>query len=212
MNELQLLPSYAASHQLSLHTHSFLHFESVAFDSPEQYDVLFFSSPRAVSHFFEQAVLHPTALVAAAGSQTARLLEQFDTPVAFVPEHSGDTVQSARSFAQWVGKRTVFFPVSDRSNKSYTQFIPSHQCITSVVYKTLIEPCTIPESDVYVFTSPSNVSGFFSANALPERALIIAWGTSTGNALLASGCSTYYTLQDADEEALIRLLKQHFSA
>lgn len=211
MNELQFLPSYAASHQLSLHAHSFLHFESVAFESPLQYDVLFFSSPRAVSHFFEQAVLHPTALVAAAGSQTARLLQRFDAPVTFIPEHSGDTLQSARSFAQWVGKRTVFFPVSDRSNKSYTQYIPPHQCITSVVYKTIIEPCTIPESDVYIFTSPSNVSGFFSANVLPGSALVVAWGTSTCNALRASGCSPHHTLRDADEEALIALLTHHFS-
>ena len=208
VNELLILPSYCENHQLSLESHSFLRFEPVAFPAPPDYDVLFFSSPRSVTHFFEQAVAKSSAAIAAAGTQTARLLEQLGMYVAFVPDHSGDTLLSAQSFAQWVGTRTVFFPISDRSNKSYAQFLPPTQVFCSIVYKTLIESRNIPESDVYVFTSPSNVSGFFSANKLPKSAQVIAWGTSTRNALIASGHSPQHTLQDADEAALILILQQ----
>ena len=206
--ELTVLPAYCENHRLSLLAHSFLRFETVVFRPPGPYDVLFFSSPRAVVHFFEQASPLEKTEIAAAGTQTAQILNHFGYEAGFIPEHSGDTKASAQSFAHWVGNRLTFFPVSDRSRLSYTQFLPPDQVESAVVYKTLVEPIELPEAAIYVFTSPSNVSGFFACNDLPEKAVIIAWGTSTSEALKAIGSIPHYTLLEADETALIAVIDQ----
>lgn len=77
----------------------------------------------------------------------------------------------------------VLFPISNRSLKTIAGAIPEDQKEEVVVYSTdvigkVIEPC-----DVYAFSSPSNVEGFFEVNTIREGAEVIAWGKSTERAL-----------------------------
>ncbi len=206
-DELQLIPDFCAGNELELTAHSFLSFEPIAFEFSAPYDVVFFASPRAAAYFLDTTNLNPKAKIAVAGQQTAAYLQQLGHTVDYLPTHSGSPVTESQTFAQWVQNRHVLFPVSDRSQHSYSRFLDPEKTNILPVYRTIIAPAAITPCTFYVFTSPSNVSGFTQVNTFPVDATIIAWGSSTATALETSGNPAHHTLQDSDESALISLIR-----
>ena len=193
-------------------SHSFLSFSSVESDSHRveivrPYDVIFFGSPRAVIFFKASQSISESAEIACIGEKTAELLESLDYKVAFRGEKSGEPKVVAEEFRLFLGNRHVLFPVSDRSLKTVSSLIDESQKEEVVVYSTEVVGKLVGVSDVYVFTSPSNVDGFFLDNVIPEGAEVIAWGKSTEAALVLRDVTIDYCLKESGFEELLAYLK-----
>lgn len=207
--ELELLPDFCTQNDILLNTHSFLSFEEVSFQPDKSFDAVFFASPRAVRFFTAQSDCSDK-LIAVAGERTKKTVEALNLEVDFSPKNSGNIEESSLEFAQWLDGKSVLFPTSDISQKSYTRELNYDQFEILQVYKTIISTQKIEQNDIYVFTSPSNVKGFLKANSIPERALIVAWGETTFNALKSHIDTSYLlTLGQSSEERLIELLKEN---
>jgi len=187
--------------------HSFLSFSPVEFNVKHDYDVIFFGSPRAVAFFTNAQSISSSAKIACVGSKTAEVLESMGHSVDFVGEKSSDPKSVAEDFKGWVEGRTstalsprgygsegvahnprrVLFPISNRSLKTIVSVIPENQKEVVVIYATEVTGKVVPECDVYAFSSPSNVEGFFEHNTLPDNCEVIAWGKSTEGALEEMG-------------------------
>lgn len=208
IEDLSVLDSFCKQANISLISTSFLSFKGIPFHLTEYVDCIFFSSPRAVDFYFASATLKPETLIAVAGKTTANLLKELGYQVSFIPSESGKVEAASLEFSNWLGSKSVLFPVSSRSNKSYSQFINLVQVKFIEVYETIILSKKIPMAECYVFTSPSNVKGFFIENKLPENAKLIAWGESTLKSLSNFHKGEIHTLNESSENELIRVLNQ----
>ena len=83
----------------------------------------------------------------------------------------------------------VLFPTSDISLGSIPSALPPEMATILPVYKTVSKPELLDQSfDAYIFTSPSNVRGFFENNGLPDsNSKLISIGESTSNELTSLG-------------------------
>lgn len=202
----ELDPYRSELDHFSIEAHSFLSFESVAFDIRHPYEVIFFGSPRTVIFFKAQASISTNSAIACIGNKTAELLREMGHRVDFVGEKSGNPTHVGEAFRFWLGKRRVLFPLSDRSLKSISAFIePAHK-EEVVAYKTVVTSQEISPCDIYVFTSPTNVEGFLEHNIVPEYARVIAWGKSTETALISRAVPVEFCLKTSSFEELISLL------
>ena len=207
LEEVPALASFCAKNSIELTAHSFLKFAAVPFQVNESFDILFFASPRAVTFYLAQATIPKTAQIACAGKSTKSMLENLGYTVHFTPIESGNVTESAKIFAEWCEDKMVMFPISTISNKSYGQFLVKSQIIEYTVYSTEIEEYLIDKVDCYVFTSPSNVRGFFKSNELPENAKTIVWGESTAKILKKYSTGKIQTLKESSELSVIEQLK-----
>ncbi len=206
--ELGELSPFLEDRSIELIATSFLQFQPVSFALDTSYDVIFFGSPRAVTFFKSQYEIPSTTEIACVGGKTAALLASMGHPIAFNGADKGSINEVAASFAAWVGKRTVLFPVSSRSLGTISSSIPERQRIIVPCYKTTVNSREIPKADVYVFTSPSNVEGFLGKNKLENTVIVIAWGESTAAALKSNNQPLNYTLETPDLKSLLSVLTQ----
>lgn len=206
---LKDLPAFCQNNQVSLAAHSFLQFEEVSFVVHQEYDVLFFASSNAV-HFAFNSLNFFQKKVAVAGIETKKLLESKGIQVDFCPEQSGLIEQNSILFKKWLGTKRVLFPVSSISKRSYAKYLDQSQCEFAVAYNTIIKTKSLEKYDCVVFTSPSNVKGFFESNLIDASTKVIAWGESTHRALAEYvDVSTAFCLKESSEESLIEFLKNN---
>jgi uroporphyrinogen-III synthase len=125
----------------------------------------------------------------------------------FIGSSPGEPSKNAKELADWLGNRRILFPVSEISKGSLTEFIPSSQAETVLVYSTKPAPVTIAQQDVYIFSSPSNVDSFLLQNPTPTG-VIVAWGKSTKRSLKEHSIFPSVTLLRSEESELI----SHLSA
>jgi len=99
---------------------------------------------------------------------------------------STDTKLIGKQFAAKVGNAKVLFPVARESMQSIqNQFPKRENAINLVVYATLKHSFEIPDdTDIVIFTSPSNVEAFFEKNKLKENQKAVAMGDATKSALM----------------------------
>ena len=199
-------------------THSFLSFVPIPFEVQREYDVIFFSSVRSVMFFKASQSIPSHTLIACIGDKTAELLAQLGHPVDFKGSQSGEPKVVAEEFKVWLTSTTlrqaqrdtlsqrVLFPLSDRSLKSISNEIADEQKEEVIVYSTAVIGKAVEECDVYVFTSPSNVEGFFELNTVPVGARVIAWGKSTEGVLVSKKIEISYSLKDSSIESLLKQL------
>lgn len=207
---LEILPELELLN-LDLLTHSFLAFQSMTEEERDAWnedaDVIFFSSPRSVIFFFAQHPLFKDVKIACTGKATAAILNDMGHEVAFMGEKSGDMAAVAQEFKVWCGDRKVLFPLSDRSLRTVSKLFPEDQKVEIIVYKTIIVSEKIPICDIYVFTSPSNVEGFFLENKISEGAYVISWGRSTSKRLNEYNVNSDYTLLNSSVQELLDHLR-----
>lgn len=169
---------------ISLIQQPMISYESVANTPLQPFDIIFFSSPR--SYHFGKSLIKPNTLIACVSTGTKKHITE---PVAWQGQTPGNPKTTALEFHQWVGKKRVLFPVSDLSLGQIPQVFSQDQIEVVIRYKTLLTPCTVIPCDVYVFTSPSNVTSFLQLNEIPQKAKVVAWGDSTSAALESHGIS-----------------------
>jgi uroporphyrinogen-III synthase len=117
--------------------------------------------------------------VACVGNGTANYIKSKGYNPSFIGEKSGKIDSVAEDFKTWLGDRKVVFAQAKDSNRSFSSVINSSNSTEISVYETIINSATIVESDIYVFTSPSNVDGFLLENSISEYSIIIDWGDTT---------------------------------
>lgn len=206
-NETEQLGIFLAAFEIELISASCIRFEPLGFEAPHDYDVIFFSSPRAADFFLNRITLSGDKLLAAVGATTADFLRRKGFTVSFVGEGSNpETV--GRKFAAWCGTRRVLIPHSDRSLHSIANLLDQNQITEIEVYRTVLDAPKIEDCDLYVFTSPSNVEAFLCQNQLPEQAKLIAWGTSTLKAIQSAGYEAEL-LPNSSLEALMQFLQNN---
>lgn len=206
LTDIPNLETFCSENNIQLFAHSFLTFNGLPFELPSAFDIIFFSSPRSVTFFFEQHQLPINTLIACAGETTQKAIEQRGYIVSFVPKESGTISKSADEFSKWVEKRTVLFPISTISNQSYSSALPNNQRIEITIYNTSVESTKISDCDFYAFTSPSNVKAYFQSNEPPKNAHLFAWGETTKASLEKLTSQRITCLKTASEIGLIEEL------
>ena len=144
-------------------------------------DWIFFSSSNAARHFFEQRPKLGSQKVGAIGEATAKTIGRYHS-VDFTG-NAIDIIDSAYRFAEAIGNQTVLFPGATESLKHIQSVLPSSQVIDLPVYATSEIAVIVPECDLYVFSSPSNVRSFFKNNSTTTSIKSIAFGEATQNEL-----------------------------
>jgi len=203
-SEVETLNDYLLSKGDCLIPHSFLLFSQLEFDLEEEYDVIFFGSPRAIFFFKSQTEIPDSAKIACVGSKTAEIIKVINREASFIG--NGDINSIANDFKEWCGERKVLFPVSSISLKTVSSKFHEDQKIEVEAYSTEIIGSPIEECDVYVFTSPSNVKGFLESNTIPKESQVIAWGLSSEKELKNNGINVDSVLADSTIDELMTVL------
>lgn len=207
-SELTVLPSFCEANGISLIAESLIRFERISLKVSQSYQVIFFGSIRAARYFLENEKISEETAVACIGVTTAERIRSFGVKVDFIGEKSGQPDQVAADFVRWVGQRSVLIPCSEQSNRSIAKKLPVDQYEEVHVYRTLSACQPIASSDIYVFTSPSNVTSFLKCNSKP-KGQIIAWGETTAKALQEAGIHVAMTLSHSTEAALTAFLMKY---
>lgn len=147
-------------------------------------DWIFFSSKRAVTYFFNQKPAIGKVKFGCISKETAMELRQFGHRADFIGQNT-DTKFIGKQFASIAGNSKVVFPIAKESLQSIQyQLSKKENAINVPVYQTLTHPVTIdPATTIFVFTSPSNVDGFFAKNKWQEHYRAVAMGDATAAAL-----------------------------
>lgn len=146
---------------------------------------VFFSSPRAVKHYFNLAAPGKNQKFAALSSGTANELKKH-TPCTFEGRKSSG--ESVKAFAAMLkpGEKVVI-PRSNISVRRLQQVLQNNQYREFVLYNTLplnIKLAQTPE--IVVFTSPGNVKAYCTSdNKLPKK--VVAIGKTTAGELVNYG-------------------------
>jgi len=158
--------------------------KSLEFELPESFDCVFFSSRNSVREFFRQSPISVSSGVtmAAFGESTAKELSHFVNEIAFIGSGS-DSALVAQNFKEFLGNRSVLFPISEQSLRTIQSSLDLAQVKEVICYSTTAELSKIEPVDCYVFTSPSNVESFFTAGNSIGKSKVIAIGPSTEKAL-----------------------------
>jgi hydroxymethylbilane synthase len=172
------------------------------------FDWVFFPSRHAVKFFFNQwkPISEKKIKFAVVGQGTADELRQYGCRADFIGT-STDTQLIGKKFASMVkGTEKVLFPQAKGSLRSIQkQFVKADQVIDVTVYETIKHPSDkLPEADIVLFTSPSNVDAFFEKHRINAGQKVIAMGGATGKALEHKGVKRYTLPPSFDDLGLIK--------
>lgn len=204
------LKEWCEAKGFSLHAESLIETAPIPFTPPPNYEVIFFSSKNAIDYFVDRHGIDPQAQIGAAGPATATLLEQKGFTVDFIPTESGKPNQGAKELSAFVGARSIYFPGARLSAGTYSQPFINGQKIIQDIYDTRQRPVEIPKCDIYVFSSPSNLNSFLSANKLRSEDHLIAWGKTTARSMEQHHLQASHILDHAGFPALLRYLDEQF--
>ena len=167
--------------------------------------IIFFNSKNAVQHFINQKpVLAKDVKFAAFGPGTEKAIYQAGLSVAFSGNTSDPNKVAAQFLSKFADGKKILFPKALQSLQSISSILARHHFVEQVdVYETSSVPgVTLPASDVYVFTSPSNVTGFSSTlNTINTK--VVAIGPSTAEALSLKGIKANAVAERADDTGLL---------
>lgn len=183
---------------------SMTRYQEVPFTGIPECDWIFFSSKNCVKYFFDQkpAIAEGT-LIGCIGGATAEALKKRGIQPDFTGE-SNDTVLIGKQFVEQARGKRVLFPQSTASFRTVQKQFPDQKWLTDmVVYDTIAdEDAEIPESDVVVFTSPTNALVYLRRKKPSGNTRIIAIGKSTAEELRNHGLSAVEIPWNTSELAL----------
>ena len=164
---------------------SLIEFKPITFKELPETDWIFFSSKHAVKYFFSQKPNIGTVKIGCVGKGTADELRSYGYRAQFIGQ-STDTKLIGKQFASLAGNAKVLFPVAKESLKSIqNQFARKENAIDLPVYATIKHSVEISaDTDIIVFSSPSNVEAYFEKNKLAAHQKAVAMGDATANALV----------------------------
>lgn len=185
---------------------SFIETNNIAIAEVPQTDWVFFASSNAVRFFFEQQpALKPKVKFGVIGKSTEEELKRFGKNAAFVGSVT-DTKVVGKKFAKTVGSETVLFPQAKGGLRTVQQqFEHTGKLNDLSVYETVKKGnVKIPQVNILVFTSPSNVESFFEKGKILPDQQIIAMGKSTEKKLREFGVEQCVLPESYDEIGLVQ--------
>jgi hydroxymethylbilane synthase len=193
------------ANKFSLVCKSLIKTEKIKFSNLPDCDWIFFSSKNAVKFFFEQKPnLLKEVKFAAIGDGTALFLKQYVENIDFVG-YSNDIKRTAEDFGNLAEGKIVLFPQAKDSLKSVQKQLSFNiKALDLYVYKTTSATNEKMEDfDIYVFTSPSNVTSFNINNTFSHKAKYIAIGKSTASKLKELKINNVITAHNTHQFALL---------
>lgn len=195
-----------AQSNIQVHAESLIEHSVFDFDCPSHLESawIFFTSPRALEVFQKKCSLDKFK-IACLGKGTLKALGNH-YEATFVGE--GEVEEVAQQFRRVLGDEDVVFPCSKQSLLRVPSALPSSQVKVLYTYSTLARSqFSIPDADVYFFTSPSNVHAFFSKQIPAQNSRFLTMGLSTQEALLSYGHPSI-TPKNYLPEAQLEAIKQ----
>jgi uroporphyrinogen-III synthase len=183
---------------------SFIETKKIEFNKTPQSDWVFFASSNAVDYFFEQSPeLKPKTKFGVIGKSTEMTLKKHNRNAAFVGSVN-DTKVVGKKFAKTVAGESVLFPQAKGGLRTIQQqFEDTGKLTDLIVYETVKkEKLELPEAEVLVFTSPSNVVSYFEKGKIKAGQKVIAIGASTEKKLKESGVEKCILPASFDEVGL----------
>ncbi len=182
--EKDYLPRALKRLGFDVHAQSLIEFKQIKMYVMPHSEWIFFSSKRAVKFFFQQEPKIGKVKFGCISKETAMELRQFGHRADFIGQNP-DTKFVGKQFGAIAGNSRVLFPIAKESMQSIQyQLNKRDNAINIVVYETITHPIIIDAAtNIYVFTSPSNVDAFFSKNKWQEHYKAIAMGEATEAAL-----------------------------
>ncbi len=168
---------------------SFIETKVVAINTIPQTDWIFFASTSAIEKFFSQnPEIKAKTKFGVIGKSTEQELKKHNRNAAFVGSIN-DTKVVGKKFVKAVGEETVLFPQAKGGLRTIQQqFADTTKLFDLVVYETVKkENLVLPEVEIVVFTSPSNVDSYFKKGKISANQKVIAIGKSTEKALTEKG-------------------------
>ncbi len=199
-NRFDLFSKSLRDNGFTVHSKALIDIRTITLKFVPKTDWVFFTSKNAVKHFFSQNPALGNPKFGCVGKSTAEALRRAGKKPDFIG-YSTDTRMTGKQFAATVGSGTVLFPQAKESMRSIQQqFSNSSQVIDVSVYETIrTNDVLVPEVDILVFTSPSNVEAFFEKNKVKTGQKIVGMGDATANALRQFGvkhCAMPATFDD----------------
>lgn len=195
-------------HNYTVNGISLIEIKQVNVKAFPDFDWVFFPSRHAVKYFFNQWKSNSDKKIkfAVVGQGTSDELRQYGFRADFIGT-STDTQLIGKKFATMVKvTEKVLFPQAKGSLRSIQkQFVKVEQVIDLTVYESIKHPADeLPEADILLFTSPSNVDAFFEKHSIKNGQKVIAMGGATGKALEHKGVKRYALPPSFDDLGLIK--------
>jgi hydroxymethylbilane synthase len=186
---------------------SFIEFKIVPINRVPITDWIFFSSKHAVKFFFEQKLEIGNAKIGVIGKSTSVALRTQGKRAEFIG-YSTDTKLTGKQFAALVKSGTVLFPQSKDSMRTIQQqFVNRSQVRDISIYETHEKPVEgFPDSEIMLFTSPSNVEAFFEKRKLTPDQKIIAMGDATAHTLKEFGVKSVHLVPSFDDAGMLQAI------
>ena len=210
VSECSALCDLLRDHDFAVDAQSLITTKAIPFNpSLPPCDWIFFSSSNAVRHFFSQHPIIEHQRFAALGEGTAETLGEYAS-ADFVGD-AMDIADSAYRLASVVESATILFPIAQHSMKTVQQAFPSSQVIDLVVYETIERHVIVKPSELYVFSSPSNVRSFFHSNEIDTETMqTLAFGHSTSECLRSFGVENITIPQSLDPAGMLHTINRIF--
>ncbi len=179
--------------------------KAIPFSTVAETAWIFFSSKQAVKYFFRQKPKLGKQKFACVGKSTSEALRHYGVRADFIGSGT-DTRMTGKQFAALVGNEKVLFPQAKGSLRSVQQqFVKPGQVVDLVVYESIRRhPEKMPDAQIIVFTSPSNVEAWFESFTIRKDHRVIAMGDATVNALRQHKVIMLSKTDSFDEAGLAR--------
>jgi len=169
---------------------------------------IFFSSKNAIRHFFAQKPeVKAGVKYGVMSAVSAEFLAEFDKKADFIGT-GVDVTQIAKDFAGFIKDDTVLFPQAiDSLQTIQKQLSFTNICHNLFVYKTSRRiDFEIPQSELLVFTSPSNAQAYFEKYKLLKGQKVVAIGSTTYSQLKNYGIKNIGLPVSFDEIGLLNAI------
>jgi hydroxymethylbilane synthase len=194
-----------SAHGYKINGKALIQINRIPFKELPQTEWVFFASKNAVKHFFGQnPVLNDKIRIGVIGTSTAAELRKYGYRAEFIG-YSTDTKLTSKQFLAKAGNSKVLFPQAKGSIKRVQQYMNQEHAFNLPVYESIKNnDGAVPEADIVLFTSPSNVLAFFEKNEISSAQKIIAMGHATGSTLKKKGIMKFITPPAFDEIGLVQ--------
>lgn len=194
---------YAERHKIHLMPQNLIQFEAANKQTLINADLLFFYSAKGVEYFaevygkdqlrnYELACLGPTAQKA--------LVNLGFTPVF---TGNGEVELCKRAFNAFADKKQVLFARAEHSRQSLEVKDTKYSHASIIVYSNTVQTnISIPDADIYLFTSPLNVLAYLK-NGGKKSVTAVAIGPTTFNSLKENSFKSIYQSETSSEKSII---------
>jgi hydroxymethylbilane synthase len=195
------------AHEYQVFGQSLISFKTIPFVEIPKTNWVFFSSTQAVIHFFEQQPeIVPSAKFGVIGKGTEMTLKQYGHRADFIGGQA-DIIETGLRFAHLTNGQSILFPKAKNSLRSIQKQLGENTHLIDLdVYESIaLKNTPVPETDLLIFTSPSNVDAFMEGNKVKGQK-VFAIGKSTGQKLASYGVMDYNVPHTPDEISLIEAI------